>query len=68
MIIIGMAANPEPDKLILVQYAYSTIIAADPNRIEWSTRMNLLKMQTSMLRVLPEQKVRLLCLAANAFG
>jgi hypothetical protein len=57
-VVAGVSADPEPDDLIALADTHRSIVTIDSDGKYRLHRMNLLKAQTRMMRVLPEQPVR----------
>ena len=60
-IVLGVAADPEPDDLIVFQKTESSVATADTNRVNRLNRVHSFELQTWMAGILAKQRVSLAC-------
>ena len=65
LVIFRMGTNPVPNNVIALANANSSVIHTDSDRINWTRRMNGLKTQTWVMRVLYKKTICLPRLFSN---
>ena len=64
-IILSVRTNPKPCNLTTIQYANSSVVNTNSNRINGLAWMDLLKLQTWVIRNIPKLQVSCFSLLAN---